>query len=981
MVKDFTDIHPSYTLVSQEYIDEVKSFAALLRHNKTGAMVAVLSNEDKNKVFDIIFRTPPQDSTGVAHILEHSVLCGSRRFPVKDPFVELVKGSLNTFLNAMTYPDKTMYPVASCNDKDFQNLMHVYLDSVFYPNIYQHREIFEQEGWHYALDDVEGELTYNGVVYNEMKGAFSSPEQVLTRKISSLLFPDVTYGQESGGDPDYIPELSYEDFLDFHRRYYHPSNSYIYLYGDFDAAQKLDFIDKEYLSHFDALDVDSEIGLQKPFDEMKEVTEYYSLGSAEEETDNTYLAYSAVLEDSLDPELYIAFGVLDYALMSCPGAPLKKALIESGVAKDVYCEYEKSSRQPYISIVAKNCNPSDKDKFMRVIRETLSGIVNTGLNENSLKAALNTMEFRFREGDYGWIPGGLMYGIMMMDSWLYDKSMPFTHLKCFKTFETLKKNIGSGYFEHLIDRYLLNNPHASLLILAPKKGLAMEKEAQLKSELARYKDSLSREQIDKIAADTAHLKEYQETPSSQEALETIPMLALEDIDKSPIPVRNEEIEIGGFRGLLHDYETKGIGYMKLMFDMTGLPKRLIPYAGLLTNVLGNIDTLSYDYENLNNEINMYTGGIYTTISVYAHSFDKEHRDSNGGDYYPMFEVGGKALYAQLGKMLELMQEIMFASRLDDKKRLKEIIDEIASRLQMAMNSSGHSVAVARATSYFSEDVYYKEMTSGLGFYRFVQNLAKNFEDQAGNLVAALRETLAFIFRKDNIMVDYTSKKEGLDVLGTAISGLEAHLSGHVPQKETLAFSPEKKNEGLITSGMVQYDAVAGNFRNGGFSYHGGLNVLKVILEYDYLWINLRVKGGAYGCMCGFGRSGNAYFTSYRDPHLTETLEIYRQCAEYLRSFDVSGRDMLKYIIGAVSAADAPQMPSMAGVRSLTAWLGNISNEELARTRTQMLETNVDVIRGFADLIQYFVDQNNVCVVGSESQIEDNRGLFTNVENL
>ena len=981
MVKDFTQIHPSYRLIAQEYIDEVKSFAALLQHEKTGAMVAVLSNEDKNKVFDIIFRTPPKDSTGVAHILEHSVLCGSRSFPVKDPFVELVKGSLNTFLNAMTYPDKTMYPVASCNDKDFQNLMHVYLDSVFYPNIYSRREIFEQEGWHYALEDKDGELTYNGVVYNEMKGAFSSPEQVLTRKISSTLFPEVTYGQESGGDPEFIPELTYEGFLEFHKKFYHPSNSYIYLYGDFDPAQKLDFIDREYLSQFDKLDVDSEIGLQKPFEQMTEVTEYYSLGSGEDEADNTYLAYNVVLADSLDPKLYIAFQVLDYALMSCPGAPLKKALIESGIAKDVYCEYEKSIRQPYMSIVAKNANASDKDKFMDIIRTTLTDIVNKGLNENSLRAALNTMEFKFREADYGWIPGGLMYGIMMMDSWLYDKAHPFTHLKCFETFEFLREQIGTGYFEALIEKYLMGNPHASLLILAPKKGLAMEREAQLKAKLADYKASMSVQNIEKLVADTKHLAQYQETPSTQEELETIPMLTLEDIDPAPIPVRNTEVSIGGFKGLLHDYETKGIGYLKLMFNISGLPKRLIPYAGLLGNVLGNIDTQGHDYQDLNNEINMYTGGIYTTVSVYGHSFDKADRSTDGGDYYPMFEVGGKALYGQLQKLVSLMEEIMFASRLDDRKRLKEIIDEVVSKLQMALNASGHSVAVSRATSYFSEDLYYKEMTGGLEFYRFMQKLAKNFDAMAEEITQALRETLEFMFRRDNLMVDYISRKDGLGVLEQALDGLEGRLSAKVPEKEPLSFVPEKKNEGLITSGMIQYDVTAGNFRKGGYEYHGGLNVLKVIMEYDYLWINLRVKGGAYGCMCGFGRSGNAFFASYRDPHLKETFDIYRQCADYLRSFDVSDRDMLKYIIGAVSAADTPQMPSMAGARSLTAYLGHITNEELQRTRTQMLETNVETIRSFAGLVESFVGQDNICVVGSESQIEENRDMFAHVETL
>ncbi len=973
MEKNFDYIHPAYTLASTEHIDEVKSQAAMLVHNKTGARVAVLSNEDKNKVFNIIFRTPPKDSTGVPHILEHSVLCGSRNFPVKDPFVELVKGSLNTFLNAMTYPDKTMYPVASCNDKDFQNLMHVYLDSVFYPNIYTHKEIFQQEGWHYSLESEDGELTYNGVVYNEMKGAFSSPDQVLSRKITSTLFPDTTYGQESGGDPENIPDLTYEEFLDFHSRYYHPSNCYIYLYGDFDVYEKLDFIDREYLGHFDRLEVDSHVDLQKPFDHMREDEYSYSLSSDEDEKDNTYLAYNVVLMDSLDPFMYVAFQVLDYALMSCPGAPLKKALIESGICKDAYCEYEKSIRQPYMSIIVKNANVQDKEKFLKIIRDTLLSIAEKGINKNSIKAALNIMEFKFREADYGWIPGGLMYGIQMMDSWLYDKEQPFTHLKCFAVFDELRKKADTGYFEDLIRSWLIDNPHSSLLVLKPQKGLATENEKKLKEKLAAKKAAMSREEIDQIVNETKHLREYQETPSSQEDLEKIPMLSLEDIDKAPIPVVNEERTFNGFKGLFHNYETNGIGYLKLIFDMKGIPQRLIPYVGLLSSVLGNVDTENYDYEGLNNEISMYTGGVYSSPFVYG--------GKESGQYYPCFVVSGRALLNNLGKMTDLIKEMLFTSKLEDKKRLKEIIDENVSRLQMAFNSSVNAVAVSRATSYFSEAGAFRERLSGVDYYRFVRDLAKDFSNQAEQVIAALKETAGFIFRKDNLMVDYTAAPENIPVLEKAVAGLEDRLAPIVPEKEAFVWIPEAKNEGFITPGMVQYDVMAGNFVKDGFKFHGALNVLKVIMEYEYLWINLRVKGGAYGCMNGFSRNGNAYFASYRDPHLKETLDIYRDCGNYLRNFQVSDRDMLKYIIGAVSGADTPQKPYAAAGRSLGAYFSGVTNEDLQKTRDEMLSANVETIRGFADLVEDFVNQNNVCVIGSESQINENRQLFGTVEAL
>ena len=475
-----TDIRipEAYTVIRDSGIEELKSRAVLLKHKKSGARVAVLSNDDPNKVFHIAFRTPPSDSTGVAHILEHSVLCGSRDFPVKDPFVELVKGSLNTFLNAMTYPDKTVYPVASCNDADFQNLMHIYLDAVFYPNIYKYKEIFMQEGWHYELDDPEGELKYNGVVYNEMKGAFSSPEQILYRKITETLFPDTTYGVESGGDPEDIPNLSYEAFLDFHRRYYHPSNAWLYMYGDMDVEEKLVFIDRAYLSRFDKTEVDSRIHMQKGFGQTRGVEAPYAISAEESVEKNTYLSYNMVIGTSLDRELYLAMQVLEYVLMSSPGAVLKKALIESGIGQDVFGEYDNGVLQPYLSIIVKNAEASDKDRFLQVIKDTLSRLVREGIPKRSLKAAVNYYEFKYREGDFGRYPAGLMYGLQMMDSWLYDEEQPFIHIQAGETFEKLKERTDTDYFESLIQTYMLDNTHSSLLVLYPQKGLNEAREAR-----------------------------------------------------------------------------------------------------------------------------------------------------------------------------------------------------------------------------------------------------------------------------------------------------------------------------------------------------------------------------------------------------------------------------------------------------------------------------------------------------------------------
>lgn len=974
MMNQFEHIVPEYELISQEYIEEVKSWAGLLRHKKTGAKVAVLSNEDKNKVFNIAFRTPPKDSTGVAHILEHSVLCGSRKFPPKDPFVELVKGSLNTFLNAMTYPDKTMYPVASCNDKDFHNLMHVYLDAVFYPNIYSRKEIFEQEGWHYELERRDGELTYNGVVYNEMKGAFSSPEQVLYRMITTTLFPDTTYSVESGGDPDHIPELTYEQFLDFHSRYYHPSNSYIYLYGDFNVNEQLEFIDKEYLSHFDALAVDSQISLQKPFDHMHEVVEKYALGSSEQEKDNTYLSYNVVLKDTLDPAMHTAFQILDYVLMSAPGAVLKKALIDSGIARDVLGDYSSSARQPYMSIIAKNSNTKDKEIFLSVIRQTLEKLVREGINRRSLEGAINYFEFRFREADYGRFPAGLMYGIQMMDSWLYDDQAPFIHLKCYDDFAFLRSQMETGYFENLIEKYLLNNPHASLLILEPEKGQATLRENRLKERLAAYKASLSDEQLDELIEATKHLKYYQETPSTQAELETIPMLSVADIDQTIEPVVNSESFYEGYQLLSHNYDTRGIGYVKLIFDMRRLPERLLPYAGLLTNILGNADTKNYTYQDLTDEINIYTGGIGAYINIYQ-EWDKE----NG--YHPKFEVSGKAMFDRMDVLLKLMGELIFTTKFEDTKRIREIVAQTKSRLQMYMNGSGHVVAVGRATSFFSESGYYREQTSGLAYYQFIKKLDEQFDSMADALTRGLKETAAALFRKENLLVDATCQDDGIKALESSLKVLDDGFYTCPAAEGSIGFEPKTRSEAFLTSGMVQYDVMAGNFKKAGFEYHGGLHVLKIVMDYEYMWTNLRVKGGAYGCMCGFSVNGNAYFASYRDPNLKETLDIYRGCGDYLRSFNISDRDMNKYIIGAISAMDVPMTPQIAGARSLAAYIGGISEADYQKVRDELLSTNQETIRGFAPLVESFVNQNNICVVGSESQIDANKDIFDTIEAL
>ena len=964
----------SYELIEKHQIEELDSVAYLLKHKKSGARIALLSNDDENKVFNIGFRTPPQDSTGLPHILEHSVLCGSEKFPVKDPFVELVKGSLNTFLNAMTYSDKTVYPVASCNDADFQNLMDVYLDAVFHPNIYKKEEIFRQEGWHYELEDLDGELTYNGVVYNEMKGAFSSPEDVLDREIMAALFPDTPYGNESGGNPDVIPELTWEQFLDFHKKYYHPSNSYIYLYGNMDMAEKLQWLDKEYLSAYDAIEIDSVLPVQKAFEETREMILEYPISEAEEENDNTFLSYNKVIRNSLDKELYLAFQIIEYALLAAPGAPLKQALLDAKLGKDIMSSYDNGIMQPIFSIIAKNANAEQKDAFVTLIHQTLENLVNKGLDKKALEAGLNYYEFRYREADFGNYPKGLMYGLQAFDSWLYDESKPFIHLEALDTFASLRKRVDTDYYEKLIQEYLLDNTHAAVVVVKPKKGLAQEKEEALAKKLAEYKAGLSKEECEKIIAFTKHLKEYQEEESSQEDLEKIPVLKLEDIEKDVRPFKNEELTIGDTKVIYHDYHTNGIVYVNMAFDMTKLPKELLPYASILKNVLGYVDTENYSFGELFNEINRKSGGISSTLGVYAN--DTEENKS-----CITYELRTKALEDQLTFVFSMIEEILTKSKLQDEKRLYEILAQLKSRLQMMLPSHGHSTAITRASSYFSETSDFSDKTGGIGFYRVIERLESNFAEEKEMMITKLKEVCEYIFCPENLLVSVTCERKALKALEEPLKLLQSclHCAKHATEKEDTVLT--KKNEGFLSSSQVQYVAVAGNFKKAGLEYTGALRVLKVILSYDYLWLQVRVKGGAYGCMSGFTRTGNGYLASYRDPNLKATLDVFKGTVDYLKNFAASDRDMLKYIIGTISDMDIPLTPSMAGQRSFTAYLTGVTEERILKERGEVLSCTVEDIRGLADYIRAILDEEAICVLGNEALLKKEKSLFEHLEPL
>ncbi len=967
-----------YRIIKEKHIEEMNSEGVILEHIKSGARLFLMSNDDDNKVFCIGFRTPPEDSTGLPHILEHSVLEGSDKFPVKDPFVELVKGSLNTFLNAMTYPDKTVYPVASCNQKDFQNLMDVYMDGVLHPRIYREPKIFLQEGWHYELESPEDDLTINGVVYNEMKGAFSSPESVLDRFTRAVLFPDNSYANESGGDPAKIPDLTYEQFIRFHKNYYHPANSYIYLYGDMDMEEQLVWLDEQYLSAYDRKDctVDSSLLMQEPFKAPVEREITYSVTQEEGTEDGTFLSINTVVGTDLEPELYVAFQILEYALISAPGAPLKQALIDAGIGDDILGGYDSGILQPYFSVVAKNANKEQKAEFLIAVKGTLRRLADQGIDKKSLLAGLNYYEFRYREADYGSAPKGLMYGLWCMDSWLYEGD-PLMHLEYQKTFDFLKKAVEQGYFEQLIHKYLLDNPHEAMILVSPEVDKAAKEDQVLAKKLAAYKASLSAGEIEGLVRATRELKEYQEEPSSQEDLEKIPMLGREDISREGEKLEYQVKEEDGVRVVHGQMFTAGIGYLRILFDTNRVPVEDLPYASLLKSVLGYVDTENYTYGDLTSEIYLNSGGIDFSMSTYIDLKDPMKFTS-------AFAVNAKVMYEKVDFVFSIMTEIINRSKLDDEKRLGEILDETKSRARMRLEGSYHAAAVARATSYFSPSSAYNDVTGGIGYYHFLEDTAKRYSAEPEYrrwLVKKLQETVQRLFAADNMLIGYTADEAGYAALPGALKAFKASLPAGENTVYPFTCQLGNRNEGFKTSSQVNYVARCGTYAGSGLSYTGALKVLRVILNYEYLWSNLRVKGGAYGCMSSVGRSGEGFMVSYRDPNLAATNKIYEGIVEYLENFTIDERDMTKYVIGAISDLDTPLTPSLKGGRFMSAYLSGVTDDMQQQERSQILDVTQEDIRGLAGILKALLDTGALCVIGNEQQIKAEEGMFMTTQNL
>lgn len=967
------DIINGFKLLEIKEIKELRSNSLLFEHVNTGARLLKLENDDDNKVFSIAFRTPPYDDTGLPHILEHSVLCGSRKFPSKEPFVELIKGSLNTFLNAMTFSDKTMYPIASKNKKDFFNLMDVYLDAVLYPNIHSDEKIMQQEGWHYELDDKDGEIIIKGVVYNEMKGAFSNPVRKLYSDMESALYPDTAYAHESGGDPEAIPELTLEEFRAFHKKYYHPTNSYIYLYGDGNTEEELKFIQENYLKDFNKIDIDSRIEFQKPFETPKNINAVYGISADDDKTDKSFLSMGFTAGNSSDVEFVQAFEILKHMLLDTPAAPLKKALIKSGICKDVMGIADTNILQPFMAIIAKYTDESKKDEFENIIFNTLKELSEKGIDPELVESSVNIHEFRLREAEFGY-PKGLVYNIMALTTWLYDES-PVLQLNFEPAIEKIRNEMTNGYFERFIKENLLTNNHRVLVVLKPYPGLLTEKEREMNEKLKSFKEGLSDSELQEIIDITQALKKKQQTPDSPEVLETIPMLAKEDISRNAekYPIKKLEDIKGEF--YFSDLFTNGISYLNLLFDTRHVEQALLEYIPLVCNLLGKISTRKNNYGSLSNAINKNTGGIIFKVKNYV--------DNKGNDVYnPYIMAKGKSLSHMSSSMVRLMTEIVVDSTFEDKDRILQVVREAKSRMEMNIMNNGHVFAKTRLFSYFSEAGAYDEITTGIHYYHFLKDIEEKIEKDFESVKNNLNKVVNDIFTLSNLKAGFTgdendlnNTREGYEYLISALSEKECESEKCHTNKYSLI--RKEKNEGLTISGQVQYVAMGNDFRRFGFDYTGQMEVMKTIVGLDYLWNQVRVLGGAYGAFIRLTRHGDFFLGSYRDPNLLKTVEAYKGIAKYLKGFKATEREMLKYIIGSISNLDRHKNPAEKGEDALENLIRGITDESTQKIREEVLSVKEDQIREFAVLFEKALEEEMVAVVGSEDKIKKENKVFDN----
>ncbi|CAA0807546.1 Presequence protease 2-chloroplastic/mitochondrial [Striga hermonthica] len=955
--------------VSEEFIVECNSRAVLYKHKKTGAEIMSVLNEDENKVFGIVFRTPPKDSTGIPHILEHSVLCGSRKYPLKEPFVELLKGSLHTFLNAFTYPDRTCYPVASTNPKDFYNLVDVYLDAVFFPKCVEDIKIFQQEGWHYELNDPSEDIIYKGVVFSEMKGVYSQPDSILDQASQQALFPDNTYGVNSGGDPQVIPKLTFGEFKEFHRKYYHPSNARIWFYGDDDPTKRLRIL-SEYLDKFEASSApeESRVDYQKLFSKPVRIVEKYPAAEREDLKKKHMVCLNWLLsEEPLDLETELALGFLDDLLLGTPSSPLTKILLESRLGDAIVGGgLEDELLQPVFSIGLEGVSDDDIQKVEDLIMATLTKLAEEGFDSDAVEASMNTIEFSLRENNTGSSPRGLELMLSSMGNWIYDKD-PFEPLKYQGPLKALKARIAEegskAVFAPLIEKFILNNPHRVTIEMQPDPEKASRDEAAEKENLEKVKASLTQEDLAELVRATHELKLKQKTPDPPEALKCVPSLSLRDIPKKPMHIPMEIGDINGVKILQHDLFTNDVLYAEVVFNMSSLKQELLPLLPLFCQSLLEMGTKDMDFVQLDRLIGRKTGGI----SIYPLTSSVHGRE----DPCCRLIVQGKALSERTEDLFNLVNCVIQDVQLTDRKRFKQFVSQSKSRMEKRLRGSGHDIAAARMDAKLNTAGWIYEKIGGLSYLEFLRALEKKVDDNWTEISSSLEEIRRTLISKNDCLINLTADAKNLQNAEKHVSKFLDMLP-NTPPVGSAAWSAQlpPTNEAIVIPTKVNYVGKAANLFETGYQLKGSSYVISNYLANTWLWDRVRVSGGAYGGYCDFDSDSGVFsYLSYRDPNLLQTLDVYDGTSNFLRELEMDNDALTKAIIGTIGEIDAYELPDAKGYSSLMRYLLGVTEEERQMRREEILSTRLSDFKEFADVVESVKDKGVVVVVASPKDVD------------
>lgn len=958
-------VYYGFRLEKKEFVKELNCDVLQFRHVRSGARLVKIAATDNNKFFSITFFTTPDDDSGVSHIMEHSVLNGSQNFPVKSPFDIMRKGSLNTFLNAMTGADLTTYPIASMNEKDYFNLMNVYLDAVFFPNLLTDDRILKQEGWHYELNSIADDIIVNGVVYNEMKGAFSDPITELNYQNNRALFPDNTYGVESGGCPESMTSLTQEKFVAYYQKYYHPANSFILLYGDAKLDKELAFIDGQYLSKFSDNGNPAVVKPQEPFLAKKEIEVTYGVPEGTSVSDNTYLTYSVVAGLSTDAQLSMSLDLIAGAMVNHEAAPLRLALRESGIGKDVYA-YSTSNMQNVFQITVTNANAADKEEFVRIVENTLTKAAAEGFDAETVDGLINRSQFNLREGNSP--HKGLMALFSMVNSMWFNAEDPIAGLRFENTIASVKKGVRCGLLQDVVKNSLVNNPHTLITVMRPEQGKENIIAQQTLHSLNCYKKTLSRDQLEKLVADTRALSDFQNETDSPENLAKVPMLSLHDISSDVMFYQVKEKSILGTRALHFPDFTNNIVYANLFFNLQALPQELIPYAKLLSNLLGSMSTASYTYGELENDLNLHTGGVRPYIALRL-------EDNDDNRLVPQLVIGGKATVDKVQKLVDFFGEIINNTNYAEVGRLKELVTRHQASVENRMKNDGSRIATTRLQSYFSQSGMFNELTRGIDYYNFITEVKNKLQNNSTEVVENLNKTAKLLFNRQNLIIGATCSNENYAVLESAMSALVPSLPDSNGKTYTWNFNPQPKNEGFMSASNVQYVLQGYNIKQLGYGWNGKVRVLDNILSSGYLHSKIRIQGGAYGGYCSFRPSGNTFLASYRDPNLAETFSRYKEIPEFLKTFDVDNVEMTRFIIGTIANMESPTTPSRRGNIAVDNYFRRVTKAQMLAERKEVLSTTQADIRAFEKMMADIFEQNVYCVFGNNAKIQQNRNLF------